>query len=423
MNKKLYIILTPTVSNMAGGQNYVNCKKHWLEENGWTVKVLCFDNSNILLKWLRDGVICHGALMYPTYFYNKLYRNYVVRNIVKSLKTDFYSEYVIESTTINISTWGELIAYKLNGKHLLYTLQEENTVSNRSVCNYLRFKYNRHEIAGIAPEAVQNLMKNIGCSCKNAKDFTLIAYNGNVVEDYDHSIIEKVLNLPHDYIICSIGRIDKPFVYPTIKSIISYIKNDEKSRYILLLIGDAPQKTGCKENIYNICNGIKNLSVVITGYMHPIPFKLLRLCDVSISSSGSASVSQKAGIPTISIDGIDHMPIGILGYNTNKRLYRENEPIYPLSYYLNIILKQKEYVKSAPLKPKEISFNDHLEYIKHGSITNDYFKISKLSWNKSQIIQKILVPLLGPKMYHSIIKLVKNGFKYNHTSIQCRKIY
>lgn len=58
---------------------------------------------------------------YPSYFF-KFKRNKILQKMVGQIPTS--DEIIIESNSTSLSCWGELLAARLNAKHIIYNLNE-----------------------------------------------------------------------------------------------------------------------------------------------------------------------------------------------------------------------------------------------------------------------------------------------------------
>ncbi len=405
---KRYIILAATIKNIGGAENYLQSKLRWLRENGWNADLIFYNEGPVLIPYLKDCHYCIKELMHPTYYYNKKRRNRIRREILSIVCDKTYDYIVIESTVVDLSTWGELLASAIGAKHFIFSLQELDIINNRSLADYIQFKYNRRELAGIARDSIKNMLASFGMIIPEDKSYQLIATTQGVLEEYDHPITKLLNEMTYDHVIGSISRLEKPFVLPTIRAVVDYIKTDSKHQYVLLLIGEAAKGSDSRKIIEEFCKDIPNLTLFITGYLYPIPIALVQSCDVFLSSSGSAGVSARCGIPTISIDGNDLMPIGVVGYTTNSRLFRTIEPVRPICEYLNEILEQKKYPKTSFQPKAKPDYSSHMQFIKQSCKEQHYYDVSKLCWNKEQRLQRLLMPVLGPKWYHKLISRWKN---------------
>ena len=405
---KRYIILAATLQKMGGAQNYLQSKLRWLREQGWVADIIFYKEGPVMLPYLKDCHYCVEELKHPTYYYNSRRREKICDKLLSIVCDNIYEQTVIESTIVDLSTWGEILASKLNAKHFIFSLQETDIISNHSMADYIRFKYERRELAGITDASVGRMLASFGMTIPEEKSYKLLAYMQDVLEDYEHPLTGKIREMTFDYTIGSIGRLEKPFVMPTINAIIDYVKADSKHQYLLLLIGDAAKGCENRKQIEELCNTIPNITLLITGYLYPIPVELVRTCDVFFSSSGSAGVSVRCGVPTVSIDGKDFKPIGVVGYTTNSRLFRTTEPVRPIAEYLNETLKDKKYPKASFHPMPQPDYTNHMQFIEQSNNIVEYYDISKLKWNKEQRLQRMLMPILGPKVYHVLISDSRN---------------
>ena len=177
----------------------------------------------------------------------------------------------------------------------------------------------------------------------------------------------------------------------------------------MLLIGDTMGKsTAGAEISERLLREKDNVELIMTGYMYPIPTKLLEKCDVFFTSAGSAWVCARSGVPTIVYDGNDLKPIGILGRTTHSCLFRnDDEPVQDFTKLMNQILVDKKYGKHAPSYEDGLpDFRDHINFINQSEKENKYFDLSVLHVeNKIEKIHKFFVVLLGDVIYGKILTL------------------
>ena len=392
---------------MGGAQSYLRTKMLWLKSQGWEVDIIYAVGENVAIPELREFKHRFPEIQYPTFWYNSLARKRLKKQILSIINASKYDEIIIESTVVYTSTWGEFIAKDLGAKHIIFSLQENNEQSNTSLIDFLKYKYDRNEIAGIGEKSVYEMLK----SQIHESDYTvrkLVAYMGSPVEEYEYPLTETLKNKGYDYIIGSICRLNKPIVIPTAKKVLSFAIKYPENRFALVLVGDSPNGDNSRQEIESMFEGVKNIDLYITGYIYPIPLQLIRTFNLAYSTAGSAGVSQRAGIPTISIDAKDLEPIGIVGYTTNNRLFRQEEPIIPFENYLESILLDKEYLLTEPVKMPPIDFKEHFDFIDKSSKQREYYKVETLDWNNNQIKQKAFFRIFNPILIDEIKKVIKN---------------
>ena len=119
---KKYIILTGSIIDVGGSQLYSKNKKKYLEEKGWDVSIYSFQRGQILIDELKgcSNNIIHNLKFSPNLFSAKIKKK-VIDEIIWEKN---YEEVVVESHSINLSLWGEMIAQKVNGKHVIVLVDE-----------------------------------------------------------------------------------------------------------------------------------------------------------------------------------------------------------------------------------------------------------------------------------------------------------
>jgi hypothetical protein len=400
---KYYMILSPGIWDMGGAQMYTRNKLKYLKENSYDVnlfhggvkggKILIED----LLEYKKNR---YFHLNYPAYLFNERTQEKVLALICKQVKATS-SEFIIESHSIANSTWGELLAKRLKAKHIIYLLSEKSSIRNKSAYKFFKFKLERKELVGIQEKSIPLLFRgweHIGVD----KSYMLLANCMNVVENISFSKLSKVPD--SDYIIGSIGRVNKLFLLNILDDIIAFIKEHKNKSFTLVLIGGEPSNSNATKQIKEKFSNIKNVSLYVTGYIYPIPKELILFCDVYISSAGSCYVSNSLGVPTISIDSNDHKPIGILGKTTSNTIFRNNEPQLELPNLLEEIIIKRVYVKE-PIDETDdwnIDFSDHLQFITASNNSKSYFEVNSFDLSVIDHIEKWALFFLGDNFYRQM---------------------
>lgn len=409
---KKYIFITTHFGNLGGAQLYLSAKKEWLEKNGWVTDIICCKKENVIISNLKT---CNGVfpeIAYPTYYYRRKVCKSVLDRIYERIYDAQCAEYIIESCVINQSTWGELLAERLQCKHIVFTLQENDSVPNRSMLEYLKFKHNRKELVGIDPSSLVTMFKNEGYDIDVEKSYSLVARAANPVSDYAHKMVDEIKSLRVDFVIGSVGRLEKPFVSYNLRKLAEYIKAKPEKRFAMVFIGGT-SVPDAKAEIEDICKGIANLSLFITGFIYPIPIDLLRLCDFCFATSGSVKPSWRAGIPTIAIDASDKEPIGVYGFDTYNDVYRTDEPARSIVEYIDEIILGSRYPKTKGEEIVEPTYEEHIEFINDSCPSLLYYDMNLLGWNKSQQMQKFGMLILGPTRFMKLYRLLKKKNEKN----------
>ena len=329
-------------------------------------------------------------------------RNRVLRDIHNSITINGEKVY-IESNGIICAEWGEILAERFNAKHICVDLQEQHE-HTQAENDFLYYKYTRREFFVISKEIVSKIFSNIPIQ-DDGESASIRAYCTNVVQDVSttfHNTIPEA-----DYTLGSIGRLDKPYLSRTIHEIVEYAKNKMDCIINLVLIGggsiDAIQK------IQTEVNRVKNINLLITGYIFPIPLTLISRIDCFISSAGSALVSMREMRPTICIDAISGRPMGILNYTTTSLLFDSKErpsDETSLSNLLDLILIEK-YCDKNPTLGMEYDFDDYnleftrqLSFFTKSTEKNEYYDINNIHNRRLKLVlYKVIGHVFGGSVF------------------------
>ena len=398
---KKYIIITPTINNMGGAQMYVRNKVLYCREEGWETLVIAGQGDNILIPELMEFKNSFYELNFPTYFYTNSVRNKILKELISLAKITENDEVIVESTGFSNSTWAELLSREIGAKHFFFLLQERNIVNNKGLQKFLKFKFERREIAGIKKTTLCDLFRPF-FSIDELSSYSLSAACNNVVVDIDSPLVKELDEKKHDYIVGLISRLDKPFVRPAVADFCTSTAKHPNKSFLFLVIGDAPYNTGITRDLKKKIKQYDNIDLIVTGYLYPIPLCLIRKCDVNLASAGSSRVGERSGVPTIGFDGNDLKPIGILGKTTNSILFREaGTPIPILEDLLNDILIKKKYEKDKPSFPSlRPDFHSHFVFIQASEKIKDYFNVDSIARETSdeKVVSAVLA-LIGAERY------------------------
>lgn len=319
---KLYIILG-FKAGISGGQIYVYNKTKYLEKYGWKVTVIDpIDSQPIYIEYLqkfKKNIV--KELNTKPYFLSKKQKNEVLNRLISlSGWNKEFDDVVVESNTIAFSLWGELLAKKLNAKHLALLIDAFFTDDMKyDHMDYLNFKLNRKELAGINVNSLKELFKGYR-TLKEEEKYSLSFVCVNSVEDVEYK--EQIDKNKYDYVIGSVGRLDKPFVPDMAKSVVDFANKYPDKKFLFLIVGG--QASGDTTVITKFTDGITNLDVHITGLIYPIPRRLINVMDICIASSGSTYGSTKLGVKTICVTDTDVSPLGVRGYGLTKKPFKNN---------------------------------------------------------------------------------------------------
>ena len=306
---KTYVFITRRVSEIGGVEQYIYNKSRYLESQGWRVFVFSARKGPILiegLKRFKDDI--YPALAYAPECYSKREVRKAVDRLAARIGDCGNDPCIIQSDAVNRAIWAELLAKRLQAKHLAFILQEDHGY-DPDTRRFLRFKYDRHELAGITNDSVSQMLDD--GTIEKRKDTKISALCTNVVENCPDPISDR-LDAGADYTFGSLGRLEKPCIPAILKGFKAYFAAHPDEKFNLVMIGGAPnEKT--TQRIRDEMSECKNIYMFITGNMYPVPQSLLNRVDVFVSTAGSSKVTYDAGRPTVRVHPVTGEPVGVIG--------------------------------------------------------------------------------------------------------------
>jgi hypothetical protein len=306
--QRTYIFLTRRITEVGGAEQYIANKAGFLKESGWRVFVFSGRPGTIRIDEFREyAPFILPELAYSPDFYPRRRVEAILEKILAAVG-DCGDGCIIQSDAGIRAIWGELLAPRLGARHLAFLLQEEHRYSD-ALRRFLRFKYERHELAGIVKNAVAKMLDDD--SIEPRTDTAISTFCNNVVEDVPEAFTAQ-LDSSATRTIGSIGRLEKPCVRPILDGILRYSDRHPAETLNLVLVGGAP--TPARESgIKALFSGHPRIRLLVTGNLHPIPKRLLDRIDAFVSTAGSARVSFRAGRPTVLVHPVSGVPAGIPG--------------------------------------------------------------------------------------------------------------
>lgn len=306
---KTYIFFTRRLINIGGAEQYLYNKKNFLESQGWRVLIFSGQHGSILINDLK---------IFERYIYTELFcapscfTRGAVENTINSIISDIGDcndeECVLESVYLPSCLWAEMVASRIKARHLAFPLQEKHMYDEKAK-KYLWFKYNRHELAGIAIDSVRQMLGDDSVELRD--DAKISAPCTNVFDDcYDY--YTKLLDEKADYTFGSVGRLVKPCVPAIVEGFCSYARNHPDKRFNVVMIGGSLVK-GKKEEIRKKLSSFSNIHAVMTGDVYPIPRSFASKIDVFVSTAGAANATYKEKYPTVKVNPLNGEPVGVTG--------------------------------------------------------------------------------------------------------------
>lgn len=306
---KTYIFLTRRITGIGGAEKYTANKVRFLKENAWRVFVFSGRGGQVLLDDFRgyeEFIIPDLAYAPDCYPSRKV--SATLEGIAKTIGERVDGECIVQSDAGIRAIWGELLAARLGARHLAFLLQEEHRYSGE-MRRFLRFKYDRHELAGIVKDSVARMLDDPSVELR--PDTAISAFCNNVVEDVPEPFTAR-LDPAATRTLGSIGRLEKPCVRPILDGILRYSARHPAETLNLVLVGGTPA-SALESEIKALFAGHPRIRLLLTGNLHPIPKRLLDRIDAFVSTAGSSRVSFRAGRPTVLVHPVTGVPAGIPG--------------------------------------------------------------------------------------------------------------
>lgn len=393
---------------VAGGPIYNTNKIKYLEEKGWKVIIFPVDSGKVFIKPLEKySGEKYDFIHYSPYILGRRRTKFFLNEMKKKIPQS--ENIVIETGTDYTALWGELLAKEIGAKHIVMFLDEKNDNVDSFSAPFYKFKFSRNELYGISRESLMKIFSPY-FEITNPDKYVWNAWCSNSVEDIESGIVK---DLPKaDWLIGSIGRLDKSFVKNIIEGICEFADRYANNKIGLCFFGGANEKI-----IYNIKEVIrehKNISLYISGYIWPIPKNIFSNIDIFISGAGSANVSANMGVTTIRMDEINNEPLGYIDDPSLFHYIKKEGNKQKVVDYLQQALIEKNVPNihnktSIEDKWKIIceDFDKQMECIERSKQeTKDYFQVNKI-WDhrKIHVIKKLISSVTTYKQFDKINKI------------------
>ncbi|WP_294375542.1 hypothetical protein [uncultured Clostridium sp.] len=412
---KTYIFMSGIANIIAGGPIYNSNKIKTLENNGWNVIVFPTNFGKIYIKPLEKyNSDKYKFLNYSPHIFSKRKINNFIETMVDKIQPS--ESIVIETGTDFTALWGELLAKEIGARHIVMFLDEKNDNVNNYTFSFYEFKYKRNELYSISKESLLYIFGKY-FNIKDPEKNVWNAWCSNVVADEDSDIRNQLPKA--DFMIGSIGRLDKPFVLNIINGVCSFANIHSDICVGLCFFGGADEKT--VSDIKSKFKKCPNIKLFISGYIWPIPKSIFNLFDVFVSGAGSAVASANMGVTTVDMDVITNSPNGFIDNLNNVHCTKLSGKNDLLNYLESVYMNDKipEIINKSSIDQKwQIicnDFNKQIEHVENLSSPLEYFDTSKIS-DHSVIrkIQFLLAHLLSfraflivQETYYRLRKLLK----------------
>lgn len=410
--RKIYVFITMTIYGISGQPKYLENKVRYLVSEGLDVFVfsaLKLKSSKLMINLNNCCSQLIPALMYAPGCLCKSEVDNILRSMIETINYKNDGEIYVESNSIASAEWGEMLAKKIQGKHILFDLQEKFNLSEEEI-DFLRFKLNRKELSGIAKTSVQDILKDKSIEFEDW--MRIAAYCNNVVAECDDkfsAMLWRDANLTFG----SIGRLEKSCVLPLLNGIIEYCSLNS-GKYNIVMIGGG-KKNNVKK-IRNLIGKYPNINLIITDYIYPIPRSLLQNIDIFISTAGSAGVSFYEKRPTIIVHPITGESVGIMGYTFisgknsmfDSSTFNLVETIKQAIQEKDKIVYDNDYIESYNKRMKA-EFQRQLGFFKNLN-PREYYDTRNIHQKRSvkSILYYIMGKVLGSEKMQKILNTLRS---------------
>lgn len=383
---RAYVFLSPSVGEIGGAERYLNAKAQWLRERGWSVVILTSHLGSIPFDYGDAKIFRMPELLFRPSCTTAKHIDHILSEVFEELKR--YSFVYIESSIISFSFWGEMIAARVGGKHLVFHLGESAPDLTEQELAYLSFKARRNELACIKEKIFLDIFSDVSVPCENAVESrVLVASGGSPVQDvpFDMSKIPK-----RDCCIGCISRLDKTYLLSAFESVVRFCADNEDLCVVLVVVGDAavPSK---KEQLAQFEKRASNLRIVFLGSLNPIPRNLVKTFDVAMGKAGSSWATANEGVPTIVYALDKDICMGILNVDFYRSPSSNEGKGMRAEILLDKILVKKEIGKTVSSrvgnKTAAPSFENHFRFAQPTVAEASYFDTKNLACSlKSMLI-------------------------------------
>lgn len=365
---KKYIFFTSDIYPVGGIQIYLSGKIKFLEKKGWKIYVFfnTFHKGNCVFPKLNE--FKNGKFECLSFLPNELGEKVVDYSLKKMLNYINYADsddVLIESHYDVTALWAELFAEKTKGKHVCLCCNEVFRGTNKyyeKFIDFFKYKYDRNELLGISSESMQKLFYGRFDSIPIDDSHVFKAAADNPIQEIKNEVIDKIKR--KEFNICYIGRAGKQSFLPILDGVNKFIKNVGNVYCQFIIVADTSADE--VKRIEELFSEIKNVNLIFTGTLSPVPKRLFELIDVTVASSGCAIMSANEGIPTVLVDANDYKSNGLFGYDTENFLYREKDGLCEdIEKTLEKVFNKEYLGKQFKLNRKahnELYYNEHLKY-------------------------------------------------------------
>lgn len=400
MEQKIYILIGGAGGYVSGGVIYHRNKALFMKERGWIVHYISCCHGKVYVDGLETFIVgTFTFLVKNAFLYPERYRKKMLDYIIRKLP-NIKGEIVIETGTDCTAYWGELLAERLQGKHIVTLLDEYNENITSKVSTFYQFKYERKELACISDKVMVHIFGDLIPDTKN-KQYSLGCYCSNSLYDIHPDWISDIPK--GDLVIGYIGRLEKKGVSAIVEGLKCFASENKSVSIVFLCIGGSDTDTA-KNSIISSFTGYDNIKVYVTGLIFPIPVDCVKRCDLIFGIAGSSNVGAMAGVPTVHINQITDecegfiTKIGCLNYMKCDKGNSVCDYI-KMYYFGHTYPLLDKYDLSEMWKNAQVLFDKHLNMLDSSIKEKEYFNFNNIKLTFKERMAKYIMSLFGMKMH------------------------
>lgn len=391
---KYYVFLTANIHVVGGMQNYVEGKAEFLKEQGWNISVFfCGSNTGKCVIPALDEYVSGGMeelVCCPGEWTKRIQQKVINRMILYiGCENDEEKEIIVESQNDVTALWGEMLAEKLEAKHVCFICNELFTGEGKYYKEHLDFfdfKHVRKELTGIHEKSLGNLFGDYKKILPEER-YHFCAATKEPIQEVENAFLERFVK--GDWTICYIGRAEKNYVEGIIKGVFKLALKYTEKQIQFIMVGNADSR---KELLNEMFGNLNNAKLFLLGDMVPIPKALFKKVDVVVAGAGCANYAAYEKTPTIVADAGNNKANGILGYTTWDTLFHDSVQQLDFEEALEQVLVDRIQDRLKFKMPQKYGcdyyYRQHMEFVENSSKEFEYYK--EINRNTSKNYKKVV---------------------------------
>lgn len=345
---KTYCIITPRLSGMGGAQLYALRRMNFLRKAGHRPVAIVSDDQNFILKEKFNDfeIFVFPELAHPVFRYSKKSRHLIIDRIIKALN-NYTTNLILESHTLTLSIWCELIAESSDNKHIIYSLNERTILEWEflPVKEFFLWKQDRMEFIGAS---YQSLKLMLGDSFRTDKVFfSNIGFDPEELPEKSVPDLSGTIDR-QSFRIGTISRLSKPYVQLLIDSVVKIGSNHPDKNITLIIAGDDTDGN-ILPGLRKKYTGTERIRILFPGYINPLGRDFFENLDVFIGMATAAINSISLKRATITVDPVSKMSSGFFGLTSTDSMFADKDKLFPLDHWIEMALTRPSLVSEAQL--------------------------------------------------------------------------